>query len=281
MKSRSERKTVIMGTQTLLRYPGGKSRALSDLLLFFLGGFDVIVSPFFGGGALELELLARGLVDKVIGYDAFYPLVVFWNMAFRAPARLASKAWLARQKFNRDGFYCLRDRFGELIDPLDRAAAYFAINRSSMNGLTFSGGYSVGHGRFTDASIKRIESFSAPRLSVAVADFRLSMMRHRLERMFLDPPYYRASPNLYGVKGGLHRRFNHEALASRLRNRDRWILTYDNSPEIRRMYAGYRMAPRQWSAGMNKSKAYEHLIIISHDIAIPPEAQDWEWEART
>ena len=261
-----------------LRYPGGKRLAIPDLLLFFLAGLDVLVSPFFGGGSLELELLARGLVGRVIGYDAFYFLVIFWNMLLRAPELMASKARIVLPKFNKDAFYCLRDKFGDLNDPLDRATAFFALNRSSMNGLTLSGGYSPGHGRFNVRSIERLAAFLQPRLSVAVdQDFRLSIPRHRGEMLFLDPPYLQASRTLYGVKGHLHRTFKHQSLADLLRQRDRWILTYDDSPEVRSLYAGFRMAPRQWSAGMNRAKTFGHLIIISHDVIIPPEAQAWKW----
>lgn len=265
-------------SNTLLRYPGGQRLAVPDLLLLFLRGLDVLVSPFFGGGSLELELLARGLVGRVIGYDAFYPLVTFWNMALRAPVRMANRARIVIPKFNRDTFYCLRDKFGDLNDPLDRAAAFFALNRASMNGLTFSGGYSPGHDRFTTSAIERLASFRQPGLSMQVSDFRLSIPRHGNEMLFMDAPYLRASRNLYGVRGHLHKTFKHRSLANLLRERNRWILTYDNSPEVRRLYTGYRMAPRQWSAGMNKSKSFGHLIIVSHDVVIPREAHHWEWE---
>jgi DNA adenine methylase len=265
-------------SNTLLRYPGGQRLAVPDLLLLFLRGLDVLVSPFFGGGSLELELLARGLVGRVIGYDAFYPLVTFWNMALRAPTQMVNKARIILPKFGRDAFYCLRNRFEELDDPLDRAAAFFALNRASMNGLTFSGGYSPGHGRFTTSAIERLVSFQQPGLSVAASDFRLSIPRHCNETLFMDAPYLMASQTLYGVKGHLHKTFKHAALANRLRQRDRWILTYDDSPEVRSLYSGYRMVRRQWSAGMNKSKSFGHLIIVSHDVVIPREAHHWEWE---
>ncbi len=266
-----------MASKSLLRYPGGKSLAIPDLLLFFSAGLDVIVSPFLGGGCLEIELLAQGLVGRIIGYDAFYPLVTFWNMVLRAPMRVSTKAVVVLPKFSKTAFYCLRDRYDELNDPLDRAAGFFALNRSSVNGLTFSGGYSPGHGRFTISAIDRLASFLQPRLTVAVSDFRLSIPRHKSEMLFLDAPYLTGSRNLYGVKGNLHRKFKHQSLADLLRERDRWILTYDDSPEVRSLYAGFRMAPRQWSAGMNKSKRFDHLVIVSHDIVIPPEAHSWNW----
>ena len=139
-----------------------------------------------------------------------------------------------------------------------------------MNGLTFSGGYSPGHGRFTMSAIERFAGFDQPGLRVAASDFRLSIPKHRNEMIFMDAPYLKASTNLYGVKGHLHRTFKHQSLAALLHHRDRWILTYDDSPEVRSLYAGYRMAPRQWSAGMNKEKTFGHLIILSHDIVIPP-----------
>ena len=196
----------------------------------------------------------------------------------RAPELVARRARIVLPKFNRDAFYCLRDRFDELNDPVDRASAFFVLNRSSMNGLTFSGGYSPGHDRFTLSAIEKVASFRQPRLSVQASDFRLSIRRHMNQMLFMDAPYLMASRTLYGVKGHLHRTFKHQSLADLLRQRDRWILTYDDSPAVRSLYAGYRMASRRWSAGMNRSKSFRHLIILSHDIVIPEEARRWGWE---
>jgi DNA adenine methylase len=267
-----------MRSKSPLRYPGGKTLAIPDLLLFFLAGLDVLVSPFLGGGSVELGLLVRGLVNRVVAYDAHYPLVAFWNRLLRSPGLIANKASLLQSKFRKDAFYCLRNRFEELNDSVDRAAAYFALNRASVNGLTFSGGYSKGHDRFNPASIERLASFIQPRLSVAQADFRLSIPKHANETLLLDPPYVRASTNLYGENGHLHRTFKHQSLADLLHQRDKWILTYDDSPEVRDLYKGYRMVRREWSAGMNKTKNFGHLIIISHDIVTPSETQGWNWE---
>jgi DNA adenine methylase len=267
-----------MTSKSPLRYPGGKSLATYDLLLFFLADvLDVLVSPFIGGASVELELLVQGLVNRVVAYDAHYPLVAFWNRLLRSPGLVANKASLLHSKFGKDVFYSLRNRFEELNDSVDRAATYFALNRSSVNGLTFSGGYSPGHDRFTPSSIERLASFIEPRLSVAHADFRLSIPKHKDDALLLDPPYIRASRTLYGNKGHLHKTFKHQLLADLLHQRDKWILTYDDSPEVREMYKGYRMVRRVWSAGMNKTKNFGHLIIISHDIVIPTEAQGWNW----
>ena len=96
-----------MARKSPLRYPGGQTLAIPDLLLLFLAGVDVLVSPFFGGGSLELELLTQGLVGRVIAYDAFYPLVTFWNMLLRAPGLMANWARIVLPKFNREAFYSL------------------------------------------------------------------------------------------------------------------------------------------------------------------------------
>jgi DNA adenine methylase len=267
-----------MTSKSPLRYPGGKTRAITDVVLFYMAGvLDVLVSPFVGGGSIELELLVRGLVNRVIGYDAHYPLTAFWNRLLRSPGLVANRASLVLPSFGRDAFYCLRDRFAELDDSVDRAAAYFALNRSSVNGLGFAGGYSTGHPRFTPSSIEKVASFLQPRLSVAHADFRLTIPKHKNDTLLLDPPYISASRTLYGDRGHLHKTFKHQSLADLLHQRERWILLYDNSPEVRELYKGYRMAPREWSAGMNKSKSFGHLIIISHDVVIPAQAQGWMW----
>ena len=66
-----------------LRYPGGKTRAckiIEDVILnhFNLQNFDVIISPFFGGGSFEFYLQNKyGL--KLIVNDKFTPLYNFWK----------------------------------------------------------------------------------------------------------------------------------------------------------------------------------------------------------
>lgn len=40
--------------KTLLRYAGGKSKAIKQITPF-VEGYDKIVSPFLGGGSLEVQ----------------------------------------------------------------------------------------------------------------------------------------------------------------------------------------------------------------------------------
>jgi len=63
-----------------LRYAGGKSKAIG-LILENLPKMKQkkIVSPFFGGGSVEL-CLSQNLGFKVIGYDIFGMLVNFWDV---------------------------------------------------------------------------------------------------------------------------------------------------------------------------------------------------------
>lgn len=53
--------------RSLLRYPGGKTRAVDFITKFFPQRLDRLLSPFFGGGSIELAVAASG--TKVYGYD--------------------------------------------------------------------------------------------------------------------------------------------------------------------------------------------------------------------
>ena len=58
--------------KTVLRYAGGKSRAINKISPF-VDPYDTIVSPFIGGGSLEVYWASQG--KKVIGSDVFDLLV--------------------------------------------------------------------------------------------------------------------------------------------------------------------------------------------------------------
>ena len=60
-----------------LRYPGGKHRATKYLIEYIPKNLKEIVSPFFGGGSLELKMAQNGI--RVYGYDIFLPVVKYWN----------------------------------------------------------------------------------------------------------------------------------------------------------------------------------------------------------
>ena len=64
-------------TKSPLRYPGGKSRAVKQVLALLPRGLDLLCSPFLGGASIELACAGRGIAVR--GYDSFQPLVAFWQ----------------------------------------------------------------------------------------------------------------------------------------------------------------------------------------------------------
>ena len=69
---------------TNLRYAGGKSLAVGDIMEHIPNDVEKVVSPFIGGGSLEVAL-SKELGIKVIGYDLFDLLVNFWNIQVKRP----------------------------------------------------------------------------------------------------------------------------------------------------------------------------------------------------
>jgi DNA adenine methylase len=265
--------------KTPLRYPGGKTRAVKHILPLIPDDVKRVCSPFFGGGSVEFALANKGV--KVFGYDKMKQLVWFWNALCGDNERLADEVESLRESFvDRNGDNvtgCPKESFLRYREELktdsfmfsyDRAAKFYAINRSSFSGATFSGGWSEksAHARFTDSSVQRLRDFKPENFRVDYADFEHAILSHPKAFLYLDPPYMlKASQNsLYGVSGNLHKGFEHERLHSVLSTRDRWVMSYNDCEQIREMYKDYEITTAEWSYGMNKSKKSSEIIITNY-----------------
>jgi len=251
-------------TRSPLRYPGGKTRGIEFITRFFPRNLDKLLSPFFGGGSIELYSAAKG--TKVLGFDIFSPLIEFWQCLIDKPNELADEVQkyypLAKEKF-----YELQQTQMKFKTKLQRAAVYYVLNRSSFSGATLSGGMSPDHPRFTWTSIERLRNFYNPNIFVDKADFRNSLSAHPYTFAYLDPPYLIKS-SLYGKNGDAHKDFDHYALADILKKREHWILSYNDCNEIRELYTGFHILTPNWKYGMSNDKKSKEVLIFSKDFKL-------------
>ena len=243
-----------------LRYPGGKNRAIKEICLHIPPSEKILCSPFLGGASVELACSTR---MEVRGYDAFGPLVDFWNILTNDSKNLAD-AVTQYYPLSRAKFYDLQKNYVNLENIMERAAAFFVLNRSSFSGTTLSGGMSPNHPRFNLASIQRLRDFSVSNFKVGKADFAESILKNADAFLYLDPPYLNGQ-TLYGLKGDTHKGFDHETLAKILHKRNRWILSYNDCEAVRNYYQDYTILNISWTYGMNKSKISNEVLVISGD----------------
>lgn len=95
---------------SLLRYPGGKTRAINILNKIFMNefgdGVECCYSPFFGGGSFEL-FLKNTYGMSIIANDKFEPLINFWLCAKNDPHLLTDEINKLKP-LSRDKFYEIR-----------------------------------------------------------------------------------------------------------------------------------------------------------------------------
>lgn len=246
-----------------LRYPGGKNRAIKFIYSYIPQNETKLCSPFLGGASIELACTTR---MQVYGSDIFEPLIAFWRVLLVDSDRLAKRVESYRP-LTRTKFYDLQKRYVHLTDGVERAAAFFVLNRSSFSGTTLSGGMSPGHPRFNLAAIERLRTFKAKNLTVECADFQDVIPKHEDDFLYLDPPYMNGQA-LYGVNGDTHKGFDHNALAELLKKRGRWIMSYNDCNEIRELYRDYRIVSIEWIYGMSKNKQSSEVLVLSKDLAL-------------
>ena len=250
-----------------IMYPGGKSRAVKALSPYFPIGIYDVVSPFAGGCSLEIALANRGI--RVRASDVFAPLVCFWRHTLERPDELARRVETYYPMTCRDKFERMKETCANLPDGIERAAQLFVLNRCSFGSTMMArkGGF-VAHGksRFTERSIRNLKQFSCPGLSVNLMDFKDALASRPHDMAYLDPPYMLRKDTclLYGVNGNAHRGFNHHELAEVLRDRKGWVMSYNDTPDIRRMYDWANIVEVKWryTMRMDTKKPSNEILIV-------------------
>jgi DNA adenine methylase len=262
-----------------LRYPGGKSRAIQRLKDLLPEEFDEYREPFVGGGSLFIYLKQKRPDLRIWINDLNLELYYFWKYAQMDSRKLAREV-LRVKKGKQNG----QELFDELLKievssltEFERAVRFFVLNRITFSGVVESGGYSqlAFETRFTPSSIERVSKLSTllDGIKITQLDYRQLLQEgDQTVFTFLDPPYFKATKSrLYGKNGILHTSFNHDEFAQEMEKcRHSWLITYDDSPEIRKNFSRANMYEWQLQYGMNnykqgKAEKGSELFITNYD----------------
>ena len=258
---------MVITADTPLRYPGGKGRAKEQISMYFPQDIPALVSPFFGGGAIELHI-AKEWDIEVMGYDIFQPVVNFWQWAIRDGSALADYALNKfGLKIDRTMYYRVQTAYPERMDihSIDAAACYFMMNRCSWGGKVFRG-FSVKNAVVWPSALSFLSTFHADNVWVEELDFMQTIARYGYQDfLYCDPPYLlNDKTGLYGFSASdLHWDFPHDKLAQILYDTpSKWALSYADHPTIREYYQGLDIVElHNWSPSMmNGPRATELLI---------------------
>lgn len=268
-----------------LRYPGGKSRAVS-LISQILPEFDEFREPFLGGGSVFIYAKQRFPQKTFWVNDIYFELFKFWEVAQKDINSLIEKIYEWRKRFpiGKELHRFLNENLKNFND-LERATAFFIYNRISFSGTSLSGGFSehAFTGRFTESSIQRLIPFSKVINGSSITNFDYEeLVKADGENVFifLDPPYYSATKSaLYGKNGNLHKSFDHLRFAESMKNcKHKWLITYDDSPYIRELFSFANIIPWDLTYGMrNVSESSDQkgkeLFISNYLNQLPKEQQ--------
>jgi len=227
-----------------LRYPGGKSRAIKTLAPL-IPQFSEYREPFVGGGSLFVYLKQVACKRTFWVNDLYFDLANFWQVCQQNLAALIAEIYAFRTKFN-DGkeLYRFLLNHKDSFNRIELAAAFFVFNRITFSGTTLSGGFSLEafNKRFTLSSIERLTPFASLLQNIKITNFDYAnLVEAEGEDVFIfcDPPYFSATKSaLYGKNGNLHKSFDHARFAQIMQNcRHKWLITYDDCPYIRNLFA--------------------------------------------
>jgi DNA adenine methylase len=268
--------------KNVLRYPGGKSKAVEKIITNIPSNIKEFREPMVGGGSVSLVIKQLFPNIKVKINDLNYDLICFWKTLRDNPDKLIKEVKRIKKAY-KDG----RKLYKDLItksngNEFERAVRFFVLNRITFSGTTDAGGYSqqAFEKRFTDSAIERLKIASE-----IVKDFEITHGYY--EKLlfedgegvfiFLDPPYYSTvKSRLYGKNGELHLNFDHKRFASNMKKcQHLWLITYDDCTEIRELFSFAYIYPWEMQYGMNNykqssAKKGKELFITNYKLNILP-----------
>ena len=211
--------------KTPLRYPGGKSRACERMGPYFpdLRNYEQFREPFLGGGSVAIYITKKYPNLDIWVNDLYEPLVNFWQQLQIFGTDLKDKLVELKTANNtpvlaRELFLKVKEQINDQsLSSIDRAVAFYVVNKCSFSGLTESSSFSeqASNNNFSLRGIEKLPEYSKLiekwRITNYSYDYLLDGNMGAF--VYLDPPYD-IKDNLYGRKGSMHKGFDHDKFAA-------------------------------------------------------------------
>ena len=273
--------------KTPLRYPGGKSRACTKMDPYFpdLREYVEFREPFLGGGSVALHISKKYPHLKITVNDLYEPLVNFWSNLQMFGVELKDQLLDYKLTHNdpdsaRELFNNSKDLLGKTSESsLDRAVAFYIVNKCSFSGLTESSSFSSQASR-SNFSVRGIEKL--PGYSEIISNWHINgySYEHLMTTdvhdsifMYLDPPYD-IKDNIYGKKGAMHKGFDHDKFAEDCNKSDiPMLISYNSDQLVKDRFKDWKAAEfdltytmRSVGEYMREQKNRKELLLFNYGI---------------
>ena len=265
-----------------LRYPGGKA-ALAGIFADLIARLGIrgctYVEPYAGGAGAGVALLREGIVKRLVINDIDPAVHAFWTQVVDHNAEFVD--WIREVPLTLDEWRRQRETYrSRTSDRSDLGRAFFYLNRTNRSGVLNAGviGGQAQKGTYKiDARFNRetladrVLAIGELRSAIEVSalDGRTVIQRHARRKtsfLYIDPPYVHAGSQLY--LNAFEAR-DHQALAAAVAKvRDaHWMMTYDESPFIKGLYAEHFQGRLALTYSARYPGHASELLVASGEVA--------------
>jgi DNA adenine methylase len=266
-----------------LRYPGGKA-ALAGFFGQIIGQLGIrsatYVEPYAGGAGAGIALLRQDMVQELVVNDVDPAVYCFWLAVTGQPQQFAARIvdtpldveeWRRQKQIYRTA---------DESDPFTLGFAFFYLNRTNRSGILNAGpiGGVNQNGRYKidarfnrDQLAERVAGIGAvaARITVLSLDGMSVAQRYIANPsafVYIDPPYVDMGGSLY-LNAFTHR--DHADLAAKLDEQPdgNWVVTYDPSDFIRRLYRQHEIREYQLSYSAHRTGKASELMVASRPVS--------------
>jgi len=271
--------------KTPLRYPGGKSRACEKMGPYFpdLRNYDEFREPFLGGGSVAIYITKKYPNLDIWVNDLYEPLVNFWQQLQMFGVDLKDKLVDLKTTNNtpvlaKELFLKAKEQVNDKDLPsIDRAVAFYIVNKCSFSGLTESSSFSeqASNSNFSLRGIEKLPGYSSLISNWRITNYSYDYLMdgNMGAFMYLDPPYD-IKDNLYGNKGSMHKGFDHDKFAADCdANGMDQLVSYNSDQLVKDRFKNWNAAEfdltytmRSVGEYMREQKQRKELLLFNYGI---------------
>lgn len=264
----------IVRVKPILKWAGGKTQLLPELLPKLPISYNKYIEPFFGGGALFFALQP----DNAVIADSNPEIINVYQQVADSVEEVIR--CLSQYENTSEMFYAVRGQDWCDLPKTEAAARTIYLNKTCFNGLyrvNKKGQFNVPYGKYNnpticDADNLRVASLLLQRATIVCGDYKDVLAEYAKEGdfIFLDPPYLPIS-EYADFKRYTKEQFyeeDHRELAQEIERLHALgcylILTNSNHPLVHELYSAYPvevLPTKRYISSKSTSRKGEDVIV--------------------